>query len=120
MDLVQQVATHLEIDEAKAERAIGAILMALRSSVDRATFDRVTQALPHSEHLMGRALMGGGRTGELMGFVGPAGLSAALAAAGFDTADLPRLGRIVLDHLQPVIGDSNAERFLAAVPALKG
>ena len=64
MDLVQQVATHLEIDEAKAERAIGAILMALRSSVDRATFDRVTQALPHSEHLMGRALMGGGRTGR--------------------------------------------------------
>ncbi len=118
MDLVRQIITHLKVDEAKAEKGIGAILMALRTSLDRDAFARVKDALPNSEHLMGRALMSGARTSEMM-VVGPAGLMAALASAGFDKADLPELGRIVLGHLRPAIGDSNADRFLADAPALK-
>ncbi len=118
MDLVRQVITHLKIDEAKAEKGIGAILMALRTSLDRDAFARVKDALPNSEHLMGRALMSGARTGEMM-VIGPAGLMAALASAGYDKVDLPELGRIVLGHLRPAIGDANADRFLADAPALK-
>jgi len=57
MDLVQQVIGNLEISEDKAEKGIGALLMALRASLDRVAFDGVKAALPHSERLMGRALM---------------------------------------------------------------
>jgi hypothetical protein len=52
--------------------------------------------------------------------VGPAGLYAALAAAGFQKDDIPRLGRIVLEYLRPAIGSANVEKFLASAPALRG
>ena len=120
MDLVQQVAANLEIEEAQAEKGIGALLMALRVALDQDTFENVKHALPNSERLMGRALMSGARTGELAAMVGPAGLMAALAAAGFRKDDLPRLGRIVMEYLRPTIGSPNVEKFLASAPALQG
>ena len=119
MDLVQQVAANLAIDSGKAEKGVGAILMALRASLDRETFDAVRRALPNCERLMGRALMSGARTGEMAAFVGPAGLMAALAAAGYQKDDIPRLGRLVLEQLRPAIGSEKLEQFVQAAPALR-
>src|SRR2546425_3578076 len=112
LDLVHQVAANLEIDAGKAEKGIGAILMALRMNLDRDTFKAVKHVLPNSESLMGRALMGGARTGEMAALVGPAGLLAALAAAGYQKDDIPRLGRIVLERLRPAIGTDRLEEVL--------
>ncbi len=120
MDLVEHVAAHLEIDSSKAEKGIGAILTALRMSLDRDTFDAVKHALPSCESLMGRALMSGARTGEMAALIGPAGLMAALAAAGYQKDDIPRLGRLVLEHLRPTIGNDKLEQFLTGAPALRG
>jgi Protein of unknown function VcgC/VcgE (DUF2780) len=119
MDLVQQVAANLEIDAGKAEKGVGAILMALRMSLPAEAFKAVKHALPNSESLMGRALMSGARTGEMAALVGPAGLMAALAAAGYQKDDIPRLGRLVLEHLRPAIGTEQLERFLQGAPALR-
>lgn len=119
MDLVRQVAANLAVDTAKAEKGIGAILMALRTSSDRETFAAVRNAVPNCESLMGRALMSGARTGEMAALVGPAGLMAALAAAGYQKDDIPRLGRLVLEHLRPAIGSDKLERFLQGAPALR-
>ena len=119
MDLVHQVAANLEIDAGKAEKGIGAILMALRMSLDRDTFDAVKHALPNCERLMGRALMSGARTGEMAALVGPAGLMAALAAAGYQKDDIARLGRLVLEHLGPAIGTEQLEKFLEGAPPLR-
>jgi hypothetical protein len=33
---------------------------------------------------------------------------------------VPRLGRIVLEHLRPSVGNETIEKFLAGAPALKG
>src|SRR5260370_785427 len=93
MELVQQVAANLKVEAAKAEKGVGAILMALRMNVDPKTFAAVKDALPHSESLMGRALMSGARTGEMPSLGGPSGLLAALAAAGYTKDEIPRLGR---------------------------
>ena len=109
-----------KVEESKAEKGIGAILMALRVSLDRETFAAVKGVLPNCESLMGRALMSGARTGEMAALVGPAGLMAALAAAGYQKGDLPRLGHIVLEHLRPTIGSERVERFLDGAPALRG
>ena len=119
MDLVEHVAANLKIEPGKAEKGIGAILMALRMSLDRDSFDAVKRALPNCERLMGRALMSGARTGEMAALVGPAGLMAALAAAGYQKDDIPRLGRIVLEHLRSTIGTEQLERFLSGAPALR-
>src|SRR5437016_14535838 len=119
MDLVEQVCANLEIDSSKAEKGVGAILMALRVSLDHDTFDAVKHRLPNSESLMGRALMSGARTGEMAALVGPAGLMAALAAAGYQKEDIPRLGRLVLEHLRPAIGTELLENFLQGAPALR-
>jgi hypothetical protein len=119
MDLVQQVATNLAMDPGKAEKGIGAILMALRLSLDPDTFKKVKGTLPNCESLMGRALMSGARTGEMAALAGPAGLMPALAAAGYQKDDIPRLGRLVLEHLRPVIGSEMLERFLESSPALR-
>lgn len=120
MDLVQQVAANLDIPKEQAEKGIGAVLMALRLSLERETFEKVKQALPHSERLMGRALMSGARTGEMAALTGPQGLFAALAAAGYQKDDIPRLGRIVLEYVRPTIGSEQVEKFLAGAPALRG
>jgi hypothetical protein len=32
---------------------------------------------------------------------------------------MPRLGRIVLEHLRPVIGEQSVRHFLAVAPALR-
>lgn len=119
MDLVQQVAANLEIEAGKAEKGVGAILMALRTSLDRDTFAAVKHALPNSESLMGRALMSGARTGEMAALLGPAGLMAALAAAGYQKDDIPRLGRLVLEYLRPAMGSEKLEAFLQGAPALR-
>src|SRR5437867_2362927 len=119
MDLVHQVAANLEIDAGKAEKGIGALLMALRMSLDGDTFQAVKDALPNSESLMGRALMSGARTGEMAALVGPAGLLVALAAAGYQKDDIPRLGRIVLEHLRHAIGTDKLEQFLRTAPMLR-
>ena len=120
MDLVQQVAATLKIDDGKAEKGIGAILMALRSTVDPETFGRVKDALPNSESLMGHALMSGARTAELPAMIGPARLAAALGSAGFGKDDIPNLGRMVLEFLRPAIGAAAIDKFLEAAPGLAG
>lgn len=119
MDLIESIAADLAIEPGQVEKGIGAILMALRTTIDKDTFEAVKHALPHSERLMGRALMSGARTGEMAAFVGPAGLMAALAAAGYDKDNIPRLGRLVLEHLRPTLGPERVEAFLQRAPALR-
>jgi hypothetical protein len=46
-------------------------------------------------------------------------LLAGLSAAGFRKDDVPRLGRIVLEHLRPSVGNEAIETFLAGAPVLK-
>ena len=120
MDLLQQVMANLEITEAKAEKGIGAILMALRMSVDKETFEKAKRSINGAESMMGRSLMSGGRTGEMAAMVGPGALAASLAAAGFAKDDAPRLARLVLEFLRPTIGGDGVEKFFEAAPALRG
>jgi hypothetical protein len=119
MDLIQQVSANLEIEQGQAEKGVGAILTALRSGLDRDTFGQVKRVVPNCESLMGRALMSGARTGEMAALIGPSGLMAALAAAGYEKDDIPRLGRLVLEHLRPTIGSEQVEKFLQGAPALR-
>src|SRR5438046_9165880 len=88
--------------------------------LDKPTFEKVRAAVPNLESNMGRALMSGARTGEMIGVAGPAALMAGLSAAGFPKEDVPRLGRIVLEHIRPTVGNEAIEKFLAGAPALKG
>ena len=119
MDLVEQIVANLAVEPGQAEKGIGAILISMRMSVDKPTFEKVRAAVPAHESYMGRALMSGARTGEMIGVAGPAALSAGLSAAGFRKEDVPRLGRIVMDHLRPSLGDDVIEKFLAGAPVLK-
>ena len=120
MDLVQQIIANLEVEEGQAEKGVGAILMALRMSGDATAFEKAKEAIPNAESYMGRALMSGARTGEMVAMVGPAALTAGLAAAGFQKDDVPRLGRLVLEYLRPSLGNEAVEKFLKGAPALKG
>jgi uncharacterized protein VcgC/VcgE DUF2780 len=120
MDLVERIVTDLGVEPGQAEKGIGAILMAMRMSVDKPTFEKVRLAVPNLESYMGRALMSGARTGEMIGFAGPSGLMAGLAAAGFQKDDVPRLGRLVLEHIRPTVGNDAIDKFLAGAPALQG
>ena len=119
MDLLNYVATSLKIEEDKAERGVGAILMALRMSLPKDTFEKLKQAVPNCESMMGRALMSASRTGEMLVVTGPSALLAALAAAGISKEDVPRLGRLVLERVKAVIGAPAVSKFQEMHPALK-
>src|SRR5260370_19207358 len=101
MDLVEQVVANLEVEPGQAEKGVGAILMALRMTVDKETFEKVRAAVPNHESYMGRALMSGARTGEIIGGPGPAALIAGPSAAAFRQEEVPRLDRTVMEHLRP-------------------
>lgn len=120
MDIVQQVMANLEVEEGQAEKGVGAILIALRMTGDAEAFEKAKAAIPNADSYMGRALMSGARTGEMVAMVGPKALVAGLAAAGFQKEDVPRLGRLVLEYLRPTLGNEAVEKFLAGAPALKG
>jgi hypothetical protein len=45
---------------------------------------------------------------------------AALVAAGYTKDDMPLLGRLVLEHLRPIIGADKLEQFLKSAPVLGG
>src|SRR5574341_931201 len=119
MDLAQHVAANLEIPTSHAERGVGALLNALRMVVPRDMFERIKSTIPDAESYMGRALMSAARTGEMPGPTGPSGLMRALLTAGIRHEDMPRLGRIVLEHLRPVIGERVVRQFLDLAPALR-
>jgi hypothetical protein len=119
MDLAQHVAANLEISTSTAERGVGAILNAVRMVVPRETFERVKGVVPDAESYMGRALMSAARTGEMPGPTGPSGLMRALMTAGIKHEDMPRLGRIVLEYLRPMMGEPLVRQFLSVAPALR-
>lgn len=120
MDLVEQIVANLEVEPGQAEKGIGAILISMRMAVDKATFEKIRAAVPAHESYMGHALMStAARTGEMIGVAGPAALSAGLAAAGFRKEDMSRLGRIVMEHLRPSLGNEAIEKFLAGAPVLR-
>src|ERR1051326_1582006 len=82
MDLVEQVVANLEVEPGQAEKGVGAILMALRMAVDKPTFEKIRAAVPNGDSYMGRALMSGARTGEMIGVMGPGALMAGAVGAG--------------------------------------
>src|SRR2546430_8712298 len=104
MDLLQQVAANLKIEEGTAEKGIGAMLMALRMALPKDTFEQVKKAIPNSESMMGHALMSGSRTGELAVATGPSGLVPPLPAPRVHKTGTPRLCLLVLVALRAVIG----------------
>src|SRR5260370_18906978 len=120
MELLQQVVANLEIDESKAEKGIGAILTALRMSSGKETFEHVKAAVPNAESMMGHALMSGARTAELVAPVGPAGLMAALAAAGVKRGERPPLSRILLPVFGPRPGRPRQRALSQKEPAPEG
>ena len=119
MDLAQHVAANLEIPISTAERGVGAVLNAVRMVVPREAFERVKGVVPDAESYMGRALMSAARTGEMPGPTGPSGLMRSLLTAGIRPEDMPRLGRIVLAHLRPILGEQSVKHFLEVAPALR-
>ena len=46
MTLVEQIVANLEVEPGQAEKGIGAILMAMRMAVDKATFEKGTRRGP--------------------------------------------------------------------------
>src|SRR2546422_2756429 len=93
MDLVGQIVANLEVEPGQAEKGIGAILMAMRMAVDKATFEKVRVAVPNHESYMGRALMSGARTGEMIGVAGPPALVAGVSPPRVCQGEGPPAGR---------------------------
>jgi hypothetical protein len=42
-----------------------------------------------------------------------------LLTAGIKHEDMPRLGRIVLEHLRLILGEESVKQFLSIAPALR-
>src|SRR2546426_12226904 len=101
MDLVEQIVANLEVEPGQAEKGIGAILMAMRMTVDKPTFEKVRAAVPNLESYMGRALMSGARTGEMIGVAGAPALMAGLSPPRVCQGDGTPPGPVGVGHTPP-------------------
>lgn len=119
MDIVERVSHTFATDRAKAERGVGAVLSALRLSIDKAAYDKVKAALPAADTLIGKALAPGGRTAEMAAVVAPSTLLAALAAQGWKKEDIAPLTRLVAEQLRALVGDDGIDTFYKSAPGLK-
>src|SRR2546428_14097873 len=99
MDLLQEVAANLKVEEGKAEKGIGAMLMALRMALPKDTFEQVKKAIPNSERMMGHALMSGSPTGEPGGAPRPPRPLPPLPAPRLHQRDGARLRPAGLGHV---------------------
>ena len=120
MDLIDRVTQSLKADRAKAEKGIGAVLSALRTTMDKDTWEKVKQAVPDAEMFVGRSmLVGGGRTAEMAPIVAPNTLLAALATQGWRKDEIPALTKLVVDDVRTAVGDAAVQKFVAAAPGLQ-
>lgn len=107
------------MDRAKAEKGVGAVLSAFRLTADAATWQKLKSTVPDAESYITRSqLPSGGRTAEMAAIIAPSTLLAALASQGWRKEDIPRLVKLVIDHVRPAVGDEGLKRFIAAAPGL--
>jgi hypothetical protein len=119
MDLIERVCQSFAADRAKAEKGVGAVLSALRVSVDKEAYEKVRVAVPGADALIGKAMAPGGRTAEMAALVAPGTLLAALAAQGWKKDEVAPLTTLVVEHLRPFVGDAGADKFYKGAPGLK-
>ena len=120
MDLIDRITQKFKADRAKAEKGVGAVLSALRTTIDKETWEQVKKAVPDAELFVGRSmLVGGGRTAEMAPIVAPSTLLAALATQGWRKDEIPQLAQLVIDDVRAGVGDAAVQRFIAASPGLK-
>jgi len=74
MDLVEQIVANLEVEPGQAEKGIGRHSDGDAYDRGQADVEKVRAAVPNLESYMGRALMSGARTGEMIGVGGSRGL----------------------------------------------
>jgi len=119
-DLVSDVGQLLNCPPEKAQAALGAVLTSVRMSMDAGSFGGIREKYPKVESWMGRALTGGGRTGEMLALVGPGALKRNLKAAGLEEPEMIKLGAMMAGVLKEIIKPELYAQVETRVPLLKG
>lgn len=120
MDVLERVKNELGIDQGRAERTLGMIFTSIRLSIDQPSFEHIKRGVPHVESWMGKSLVGGGgRTGEMVGLVGPQALERNLSSAGFSAADVQRLAAIVGSVVRELLPKEAVDALAAKMPIIK-
>ena len=88
MNLVQAVIDHLDVDEERAIKGLGALFLAIRMAVDMKTFTQIASAFPDSGQWMLEAPFQGGGTGEMLAMATPGAVRRILLIAGFDDNEI--------------------------------
>jgi hypothetical protein len=119
MDPVERLAQTLHVDRARAEKGFGAVLSAVRVTLDKDGWEAVRRAMPDAEGYIGRSMMmDGGRTAEMASLTSPANLHATLARQGWKKDEVPQVISAVVAHLTSGVGKETLERFLKALPVV--
>ena len=120
MELVDEVAEALGCPPEKAQAALGAVFTSVRMSMDAKSFGDIREKYPKVESWMGRALTGGGRTGEMLALVGPGALQRNLKAAGLQPEEMTKLGLMMGGILKGMLKPELYTQVENRVPLLRG
>lgn len=96
------------------------MLTSIRMAMDAKSFGEIREKFPKVESWMGRALTGGGRTGEMLALVGPGALQRNLKAAGLEPAEMTKLGLHMSGVLKAILKPELYTLVETRVPLLKG
>jgi hypothetical protein len=133
MDIVNTVASTLNIDSGSAQGAIGGVLKLLKDKAPPEAFSAVEEQVPETSKwivaaastpgdggglgsLLGSAL--GGLGGSLGGLGELAGLAGTLSKFGLDAGAMGKLVPLVMQFLQSKVGAAVLAQLVAHVPAL--
>ena len=118
MDLLVEVTTEIGVEQSVAESGLGTVFTTLRLSLDADSFDQIRAVDPRVDDWVGKTIIGGGRTGEMLALAGPQAFARNLGAAGFTPEKGEQLLDIVFEHLRVSLPEEVAAIVQAKRPVL--
>jgi hypothetical protein len=119
-ELIRKLTSVADVDEEKAEKALGIILSLIRSQGDQKKVDALFARLPGASELAARhkKSAGGGLLSKLGG--GPLVAVTKLQAQGLSMTQIKSLGAEVLRYAKKRAGDKLVKDAAGSIPGLSG
>ncbi len=123
-NLIEKMTTTMDLDAAKAEKAVGILLNLVSTQGDKTKVEALFAKMPGAKELVmthgGDGAGGGGFMGILAGGMmgGPLAMITKLQAIGLTTDQIKQIGTLTIDYAKDQAGIKAVREAAAHIPGL--